>query len=142
MTETKSDRGPRRDASGRLASAGDLLGTALAAWVGGVVVWLLLEGVLLLVGWSGSGHGNGWLVLVPALFLFLDEFRRAGYGPHRVVAAIAGAALGLVAGLLLSGLVTAVHPMVLSGAIGAAGTTVVYCLVWFYGLRWLDRRAG
>jgi hypothetical protein len=142
MTETKSDARPRRDANGRLASAGDLLGVALAAWVGGVVVWLLLEGVLLLVGWSDSGSGNGWLVLVPAVFLFIDEFRRAGYGPHRVVAALAAAVLGLAVGLLLSGLVTAIHPMILSGAIGAAGLIVVYSLVWFYGLRWLDRRAG
>ncbi len=142
MTETTSDRGPRRDATGRLASAGDLIGTALAAWVGGVVVWLLLEGVLRLVGWLGSGSGHGWLVLLPALFLFMDEFRRAGYGAHRVVAALAGAALGLVAGLLLGGLVTAVHPTILSGAIGAGGLVVVYCFVWFYGLRWLDRRAG
>jgi hypothetical protein len=142
MTETRSDRRPRRDANGRLASAGDLIGTALAAWVGGVVVWLLLEGVLALAGVSGSSSGNGWLVLLPAVFLFIDEFRRAGYGGHRVLAAGAAAALGLLAGLLLSGLVTALHPMILSGAIGAAGSVVVYCLVWFYGLRWLDRRAA
>jgi hypothetical protein len=142
MTETKSDRSPRRDVSGRLASAGDLLGVAMAAWVGGAVVWLLLEGLVLLLGWSAARSGNGWLVLVPALFLFIDEFKRAGYGPRRVIAALAGVLLGLVAGLLLGGLVTAIHPMPLSGVIGAAGLIIVYCLVWYYGLRWLDHRAG
>jgi hypothetical protein len=56
--------------------------------------------------------------------------------------AIFGAGLGVAAGMTLAGFVAPFSPALVSGAVGAAGLTVVYCLVWFYGLRWLSHRAG
>ena len=49
---------------------------------------------------------------------------------------------GVAAGMTLAGLAAPVFPPLVSGAAGALGLTVVYCLVWFYGLRWLSHRAG
>ena len=46
------------------------------------------------------------------------------------------------AGMTLAGFVAPFSPALVSGAVGAAGLTVVYCLVWFYGLRWLSHRTG
>jgi hypothetical protein len=142
MTETKSERRPRRDADGRLATIGDLLGVALAGLVCGVVILLAFDGVMSLVGLSKFGQTSGWLALILPLWLFTEEFRAAGYGASRVIVAILGAGFGVTVGMTLAGFASAAFPALVSGAVGAAGLTVVYCLVWFYGLRWLSHRAG
>jgi hypothetical protein len=142
MTETKSESRPRRDADGRLATIGDLLGVALASLVGGAAVLLLFEGFMSLARFSQFGHTSGWLVLVLPVWLFTEEFRAAGYGAYRVIVAILGAGFGVVVGMTLAGFAAGSFPALVSGAIGATGLVVVYCLVWFYGLRWLSHRAG
>jgi hypothetical protein len=142
MTETRSERRPRRDADGRLATIGDLFGVALAALVCGVLVLLVIEGVLSVARLSEFGATNGWLAVILPLWLFTEEFRAVGYGAHRVIVAILGAGFGVTAGLTLAGLMPGPFPDLVTGAVGALGLTVVYCLVWFYGLRWLDHRAG
>ena len=142
MTETRSERRPRRDADGRLVTIGDLLGVALAGLVCGVVVMLLFEGALSLLRMSEFGDTSGWLALILPVWLFTEEFRAAQYGAYRVVVALLGAGFGVALGMTLAGLAAPAFPPLASGAIGAAGLTVVYCLVWFYGLRWLSHRAG
>jgi hypothetical protein len=142
MTETRIERRPRRDADGRLATIGDLLGVALAGLVCGVVVLLLFEGVLSLLRMSEFGDTSGWLALILPVWLFTEEFRAARYGASRVVVALLGAGFGVAIGMTLAGLAAPAFPQLVSGAVGAAGLTVVYCAVWFYGLRWLRHRAG
>jgi hypothetical protein len=142
MTETKSERRPRRDPSGRLATIGDLLGTALAGLVIGAVLLLAFEGVLSLTRVSEFGHTSGWLTLILPLWLFTEEFRAADLGPYRFVVAVLAAGFGVAAGMSFAGLVAPVFPTLFSGMVGAGACTVVYCLVWFYGLRWLSHRAG
>ena len=142
MTETKSERRPRRDPSGRLATIGDLLGTALAGLVTGAVLLLVFEAVLSLTRISEFGDTSGWLALILPLWLFTEEFRAAGRGPYRVVVAVLAAGFGVAAGLSFAGLAAPVFPDLASGLVGAGACTVVYCLVWFYGLRWLSHRAG
>jgi hypothetical protein len=142
MAETSSERRPRRDADGRLATVGDLVGVALAGLVCGVVVLLVFEGIMSLTRLSGFGDTSGWLALILPVWLFTEEFRAAGYGAHRVVVAILGAGFGVAVGMTLAGLAAREFPDLVSGAVGAAGLTVVYCVVWFYGLRWLSHRAG
>jgi hypothetical protein len=142
MTETRSERRPRRDADGRLMTIGDLLGVALAGLACGVVVLLLFEGILSLFRMSAFGTTSGWLALILPIWLFTEEFRAAPYGAYRVVVALLGAGFGVAIGMTLAGLVAPAFPPLLSGAVGAVGFTVVYCLVWFYGLRWLGHRAG
>jgi hypothetical protein len=142
MTETKSERRPHRDADGRLATIGDLLGVALAGLVCGIVILLAFDGIMSLSGLSTFGHSSGWLALILPVWLFTEEFRAAGYGASRVIVAILGAGFGVAVGMTLAGFASAAFPGLVSGAVGAAGLTVVYCLVWFYGLRWLSHRAG
>jgi hypothetical protein len=141
MTETKSDRRPRRDADGRLASVGDLLGVAFAGLVSGIVLLLAFEGLMSLVGLSKFGDSSGWLALILPVWLFVEEFRSARYGAYRVVVAVLGAGLGVAVGMTLAGFASATFPALVSGAVGAAGFTIVYSLIWFSGLRWLSRRA-
>jgi hypothetical protein len=142
MTETKSERRPRRDADGRLATVGDLVGVALAGLVCGIVVLLAFEGIMSATRLSHFGDTSGWLAIVLPVWLFTEEFRAVGYGAYRVVVAALAAGFGFAAGMTLAGLAAVEFPALVSGAVGAAGLTVVYCVVWFYGLRWLSHRAG
>ena len=142
MTETKSERRPRRDADGRLVTVGDLLGVAFAGLVTGIVVLLAFEGIMSLAQAFDFGSSSGWLALILPVWLFTEEFRAAGYGAYRIVVAALAAGFGIAAGMTLAGLAAATFPPLVSGAVGALGLTVVYCLVWFYGLRWLSHRAG
>ena len=142
MTDAKSERRPRRAPNGRLATVGDLLGTAAAGLVTDVVLLLAFETVLSLTRVSHFGQTSGWLALILPLWLFTEEFRAAGFGAHRIVAAVLGAGFGVAAGMTFAGLVAAEFPRLVSGFAGAAACTVVYCLVWFYGLRWLNHRTG
>lgn len=142
MTETKSERRPRRDPNGRLATAGDLVGTALAGLVAGIAVLLLVEAVLTVTRISAFGDANGWIVVILPVWLFTEEFRAEGHGAYRIIVAVLGAGFGVAVGLSVAGLAASEFPALVSGIAGAATFTVVYCLVWFYGLRWLSHRAG
>lgn len=142
MAETKSERRPRRDADGRLVTVGDLLGVAFAGLVTGIVVLLVFEGIMSLARAFDFGSSSGWLTLILPVWLFTEEFRAAGYGAYRIVVAALAAGFGIAVGMTLAGLAAAAFPPLVSGAVGALGLTVVYCLVWFYGLRWLSHRAG
>jgi hypothetical protein len=142
MAETKGERRPRRDADGRLATAGDLVGVALAGLVCGLVVLLVFESIMSLLRLSEFGDASGWLAVILPVWLFTEEFRAAGYGAHRIVVAVLGAGFGVAVGMTLAGLAAREFPTLVSGAVGAAGLTVVYCVVWFYGLRWLSHRTG
>jgi hypothetical protein len=141
MTETKSAAYPRRDADGRMATVGDLLGMSLAGLLCGAVVLLTFEAVMSLARMSEFGSANGWLALILPLWLFVEEFRAAGYGALRVVVALLAAGFGVAAGMTVAGLVTGLPPL-FSGAAGAAVFTVAYALIWFYGLWWLRHRVG
>jgi hypothetical protein len=141
MTETKSERRPRRGPDGRLATIGDLLGTALAGLVIGVILLLAFEAILALTG-AEFGKTSGWLALILPLWLFTEEFRAIGHGAQRFVVALVSAGVGVVAGMTFAGLAATAFPALVSGFVGATACTVAYCLVWFYGLRWLSHRAG
>jgi len=142
MAETKSERRPRRAADGRLATVGDLVGVALAGLVCGMVILLGFEGIMAVTRFSPFGDTNGWLAIILPVWLFTEEFRAAGYGAYRIVVAALAAGFGVAVGMTLAGLAASEFPVLVSGAVGAAGLTVVYCVVWFYGLRWLSHRAG
>jgi hypothetical protein len=144
MTDTKSARRPRRDANGRLATIGDLLGTALAGLVVGGVVLLIFQAVLSLAHISDFGDASGWIAIILPVWLFTEEFRAAGWGGHRIISAALAAGFGVALGLSVAGFASGQFdfPSLFSGMLGAATCTIVYCLVWFYGLRWLSHRAG
>jgi uncharacterized PurR-regulated membrane protein YhhQ (DUF165 family) len=142
MTDAKSERRPRRDAKGRLATFGDLAGTVLAGLVTGIVLVLLLEAVLSVTRVSHFGETNGWLAVILPVWLFIEEFRAEGFGANRVVVAVLAAGFGVAAGLSIARLAAIDFPQLVSGFVGAAVFAAVYCLVWFYGLRWLSHRAG
>jgi hypothetical protein len=142
MTDAKSERRPRRDPNGRLATFGDLVGTTLAGLVTGIVLVLILESILSVTRVSHFGNTSGWLAVILPVWLFTEEFRAAGFGAARVLVGVLAAGFGVATGLSFAGLAATDFPQLVSGFVGAAVFAVVYCLVWFYGLRWLGHRAG
>jgi len=138
---SKATRSPRRDADGRLAAIGDLLGLTAAGLVMGLAVLLVLEAGAVLLRLADFGDASGWLTVVLPAWLFVEEFRAAPYGAARVVVALLAAGFGLAVGLTAAGFVSAFPPL-LGGAVGAAALALCYVLIWFYGLRWLAHRAG
>jgi len=131
-----------KDATGRLATIGDLLGSAFAGLAVGTAVLLVFETVLAVTGLGEFGESNGWLVLILPVWLFVEEFRAEGFGAHRIMVGALAIGFGVAAGMTVAGLVAGVAPALVSGGSGALTGTVVYCLVWFYGLRWLSHRSG
>lgn len=140
MTQTRSY--PRRDADGRLATVGDLLGVVLAGLLVGLAVLLVFEAVMSVLRLSRFGDASGWLAIILPAWIFVEEFRAAGYGGRRIVVALLAAGFGVGVGMTVAGLASQSFPPLVSGAAGAAGLSVCYALVWFYGLRSLRDRAG
>ena len=133
MTETRSY--PRRDADGRLATVGDLLGVVLAGLVMGVVILLLFEAVMSVLELSRFGDASGWLAIILPVWVFVEEFRAVGFGGRRVVVALLAAGLGAGVGMTVAGWAAAQpFPALVSGGVGALGFTVCYALIWYYGL--------
>ncbi len=141
MTQQRS-KGGLRPAPGPVASVGDLLGAAFAGLAVGIAVVLVLDGILALTGVAEFGRTNGWLIVILPVWLFVEQFRAEGPGAERVMAAVLGIGFCVATGLTIAGLLAPYTPVLVSGGAGAVSGTVVYCFVWFYGLRWLRQRAG
>ncbi|MBX6355792.1 MAG: hypothetical protein IRZ05_08030 [Micromonosporaceae bacterium] len=130
--------GPYRDERGRLASLGSLLGFALAGFVFGLGVLVLLDVVLAALGVSRFGRANGWLAIVLPVWLLTEEFRAWRGQPGRVVVALVGVALAVALGILANAIAGDLAPLA-RGASGAAVAIAAYSLVWYYGIRWMAR---
>lgn len=128
---------PRRDARGRVISLVELVAAATVGAVLGLAGVALIDGVFALVGSGRFGHASGWLAAILPVFLFVDDFRAWRGGAARLAVAPVAAAVGLVLGLTVAGLGDALVPL-LSGAVGALVSVLVYSVVWFVGVRWLS----
>jgi hypothetical protein len=113
------------------------VGTVLAGLVTCIVLVLILEAVLSVTRVSHFGDTNGWLAVILPVWLFVEEFRAESRGAYRILAAALAAGFAVATGMTFAGLAAADFPQLVSGFVGATVFTVVYCLVWFYGLRWL-----
>jgi hypothetical protein len=132
---------PRRDASGRIIHLADLAGLVLAGLVIGALALVLFDWAFEALGLADFGRTNGWLAAILPAWLFLEEYRAWGAAPVRIVVALVAAAVGLTTGLLVAGLAAALPPLA-SGAFAAGAFTLLYTLIWYFGVRWLDRRTG
>ncbi len=133
---------PRRDEHGRVVGLPDLLALTVAALLTTFAVLVVVDGVSAAFGWNEFGNSSGWLALILPLWLFVLEELRAWRGVHgRIMVAVSGGLVALLAGLVVSGQVADLPPL-LSGGAGAATASVVYAVYWYHGIRWLARREG
>jgi hypothetical protein len=103
-------------------------------------VLLIFEAGLSLAHVSEFGDTSGWLAMILPVWMFIEEFRAQGWGAHRIVVAVLAGGFGIALGVSVAGFTAAEFPPLASGLAGAFTCTVVYCLVWFYGLRLLSHR--
>ena len=130
---------PARDDAGRIATVRDMiLGTAV--WVAVGAALLIAIDALVSLAAGGFGHISGWIAGTLAVLMFIEDFRAWRVGPARIGVAMVGAALGVLAGVVLSGQIGSVLPAVFSGAFAVLLATLVYAVFWFYGVRIMAAR--
>lgn len=141
MTTSGQKVFPRRDADGRVVSLVELLAASVLGTLTGLAVLAVVEIVLALLSLSAFGDGSGWLAVILPSLLFFDDLRAwRGHGVRFVVAIVA-AVIAIIVGLAAATVANVLPPM-LSGAVGAVVAVVVYCPLWFLGIRWLTGHLG
>jgi hypothetical protein len=132
---------PRRDAQRRIVALPDLVGITLAGAVAGAVALVVLDGAFALLGLGDFGRVNGWLAVILPVMLLVEEFRAWRGTRARIAVALVAAVLAVGTGLVIAGLADGL-PNLAAGMIGAITFTLVYALLWFYGIRAAGGRAG
>lgn len=130
---------PTRDAEGRIQSMVEFLAAALAATV---FTLALLAGIdLLFAGFSTDEFGsiNGWMCVVLAAFLFVDDFKAWAGTRFRVPVFIAAVLLATVTGLGVNVALPDTWLPLLAGALAGLATVIVYVVLWFTGIRLIGR---
>jgi hypothetical protein len=131
---------PRRDAEGRVVRLADLLAWVVAGLVLGLVVLLVIDGVPALFGLGRFGQVSGWLAGILPVWLFVEEFRAWRGVPGRTGMALgAGLLAGTLGFAVAAGTAHALPPLG-SGAVGAAISALLYGVLWYMGIRWLEDR--
>ena len=126
----------------------DLLGFLSAGLVIGILAVVLIDGGYALLGFGEFGRFSGWLVVVGPAWLFVEEFRAWWSAPTPaavpVLTALAGAPSAVALGLLIATGTEAATgaPPLLNGTIGALASSVGYAVLWYSGVRRLDRLLG
>ena len=125
---------PRRDARGRIQGFAELLGAALVWLLVGLAVLVAIDGLVSLLGDGRFGRTSGWISGILVVWLYVEEYR--AWRPIKLRPAIAavGGAIGLLAGLIVSGLATTL-PAIVTGTVAVAVASGVYGTIWFYGVR-------
>ncbi|WP_018347675.1 hypothetical protein [Longispora albida] len=131
---------PKRDDRGRITVLTDMLAAVTASLVLSLAVVLVIDLVAVAFG-AAFGQSSGWLGVILPAWLFTEEFRAWRGTPGRGALAAFGVVFSLVAGMS-AGFTAEYLPALASGAIGAAVCVLAYLLIWFFGIRWLARRAG
>jgi hypothetical protein len=138
MSETTTF--PRRDADGRVIRLADLLASAAAGLVIGLVVLVIIDGFMALVGLGRFGQASGWLAGILPVWLFAEEFRAWRGVRSRVGMALISALLAGTLGFAAAAVTAGALPPLWSGALGVAISALLYGVLWYVGVRWLDDR--
>ncbi len=132
---------PRRDANGRIASLGEMLGGVLGNLVLGAIVLAIIDGIVTLAGAGTFGRISGWLAGILMVLMFVDEFRAWRIGSVRIAVAFVGGGFGVLAGVLAS-IRVGLPNHLFTGLVGVTIAGAIYALIWFYGIRELADRLG
>ncbi|GAA2301792.1 hypothetical protein GCM10009853_067850 [Glycomyces scopariae] len=113
---------------------GQLVGTALAYFVMGAVVLVVID--LLFVFPSGRpfGETSGWIAALPTVWAFSEQFRRYR-GAARWGVMLVGFLLGLGAGLAVGVLLPPTWAPMLTGGLAGLTAALVYAPLWYAGAR-------
>lgn len=118
----------------KVESLGQLMGTALAYFVMGAAVLVVIDLVFVLPTGRSFGQTSGWIAALPTVWVFTEQFRRYA-GAARWSLMLVGVLLGLGAGLAIAIILPPAWPAMLSGGLGALAAVFVYGPLWFAGIR-------
>ncbi|HEY1174697.1 MAG TPA: hypothetical protein VGF17_00945 [Phytomonospora sp.] len=130
---------PTRDAEGRVQSMIEFLASSLLATV---FTFALLAGIdLLFAGFSTDEFGgiNGWMCVVLAAFLFVDDFKAWSGTRFRVPVFIAAVLLATVTGLGVNVALPDTWLPLVAGGLAGTASVIIYVVLWFTGIRLIGR---
>jgi len=130
---------PTRDAEGRIQSMVEFLAAAMAATV---FTFAVLAGIdLLFTLFSDDRFGgiNGWMCVVLAAFVFVDDFKAWAGTRFRVPVFIAAVLLATVTGLGVNAALPEEWLPLLAGGLAGMATVIIYVVLWFTGIRLIGR---
>jgi hypothetical protein len=133
-TRPPAQKFPRRDADGRVATASDMAVGVVMSVAIATVLLIAVDGIATASGSGSFGHISGWPAAILAVWLFIEDFRAWRIGPARIGVALVAAALGVLAGGLLTSLLDVI-PLLFAGALGALLACLIYATIWFFGVR-------
>ena len=132
---------PRRDERRRVVALVDLLAVTFAGTVIGAVVVVALDGAYALLGLGRFGSGSGWLAGILPVWLFGEEVRAwKGVRGRAAVALLAGV-LGLAVAFGVNA-ATGYLPRLAGGVVAILAGSLLYAVIWYFGIRWLARQVG
>ncbi|SDE39688.1 hypothetical protein [Glycomyces harbinensis] len=120
--------------SPKAESLGQLMGTALAYFVMGAGVLVVIDLVFVLPTGRSFGQTSGWIAALPTVWAFTEQFRRYA-GAARWGLMLIGVLLGLGAGLAVALIAPPAWPPMLSGGLGGLAAVLVYGPLWYTGIR-------
>jgi hypothetical protein len=118
----------------KVETLGQLLGTALAYFVMGAVVLVVIDLVFVLPTGRGFGQTSGWIAALPTVWVYTEQFRRYA-GAARWGLMLVGVLLGLAAGIAAALIAPASWAPMLTGGIGGLTAALVYGPLWFAGIK-------
>jgi hypothetical protein len=118
----------------KVETLGQLLGTALAYFVMGAVVLVVIDLVFVLPTGRGFGQTSGWIAALPTVWVYTEQFRRYA-GAARWGLMLVGVLLGLAAGIAAALIAPASWAPMLTGGIGGLVAALVYGPLWFAGIK-------
>jgi hypothetical protein len=118
----------------KVETLGQLLGTALAYFVMGAVVLVVIDLVFVLPTGRGFGQTSGWIAALPTVWVYTEQFRRYA-GAARWGLMLVGVLLGLAAGFAVAIIAPVAWPPMLTGGLGGLAAALVYGPLWFAGIK-------
>ncbi|MDA1358417.1 hypothetical protein O1R50_02225 [Glycomyces luteolus] len=118
----------------KVETLGQLLGTALAYFVMGAVVLVIIDLVFVLPTGRTFGNTSGWIAALPTVWVYTEQFRRYT-GAARWGLMLVGVLLGLAAGFAVAVIAPTAWPPMLTGGLGGLAAALVYGPLWYAGIK-------
>jgi hypothetical protein len=132
---------PPRDAEGRIATFGDMIGGVIFGIVICFILLVAIDGLFTLLGAGRFGGVSGWLIGILPVWMFIEDFRAWRGVPARIAVMLIAGALGLLVGVVISAHLTHMRPG-FAGSISVTVTCLIYAVLWYFGIRYLANRLG
>ncbi|WP_051704706.1 hypothetical protein [Glycomyces sp. NRRL B-16210] len=118
----------------KLDTLGQLTGTALAYFVIGAAVLIVIDLVFVLPTGRGFGNTSGWIAALPTVWVFTEQFRRYA-GASRWAVMLLGAVVGLGAGAAAALIAPADWLPMFTGGFGGLAAALVYAALWHAAIK-------